>query len=69
MTSLKCVVVEALLGKTAVKGHLAAFEAGTDGAAGAGLLALVAAGAGLAVAGAFAAAEPLLAMAGAGDGS
>ena len=53
------VVVEATLRKTAVKRHLAAFETDTGAAAGAGLLALVAFAGGLAVAGAFAAAEAL----------
>jgi hypothetical protein len=44
----------------AVKGHLAAFEARADGAAGATLLALAAGAGGLAVAAAFAAADALL---------
>ena len=46
----------------AVKGHLAAFEAGADGAAGAALLALATDAGGLAVAAAFAATDALLAV-------
>ena len=60
-------VVEAALGKTAVKGHLAAFETDAGAAAGAGFLALVAFAGGLAVAGAFAAAETLDAALGTRD--
>jgi hypothetical protein len=45
-----------------VKGHLAAFEAGTDRAAGASRLALTAATGSLSVAATFAAADALLAM-------
>ena len=61
-------VIEAALGQAADEGHLAAFEAEPDAAAGAGLLAFVALAAGLAVAGAFAAAEALDAMARTGTG-
>ena len=58
---------ESRLVKTAVreftvKGHLAAFEAGTDAAAGTGRLALAAATGGLTVAAAFAATDALLAV-------
>jgi hypothetical protein len=52
-------VVEAALGKATVKGHLAAFESDAGPAAGTGLLTLVAFTSGLAMAGAFAAAEAL----------
>ena len=65
---LEAGVVEALLRQTAVKGHLATFKAGADGAATAGLLTLVALATGLAQAGALAATEALLAMLGAGIG-
>jgi len=51
----------------AVKGHLAAFETGTDAGAGAGALAFATATGGLAVAAAFAAADALLAVDGAFD--
>ena len=59
---LEAGVVEALLRQTTVKGHLATFEARTDGTAGAGLLTLVALAAGLTQAGALTATEALLAM-------
>ena len=65
---LEAGIVEALLRQTAVKGHLATFEARTDGTAGAGLLTLVALAAGLTQAGALTATEALLAMLGAGIG-
>ena len=52
-------VVEAALGDAAGQRHLAAFKANTDLAAGAGLLALVTAAAGLSVAGAGAPALPV----------
>ncbi len=65
---LEAGIVEALLGQSAMKGHLATFETGADGAAGASLLALVALAAGLTQTGAFTAPEALLAMLGAGIG-
>ena len=52
-------VVETALGQAAVKRHLAAFETDAGAAAGTGFLTLVAFAGGLAVAGAFAAAEAL----------
>src|SRR5690606_3377376 len=55
-------VAEALLGKSAMQRHLAAFKAGADALAGAGLLALVALAGSLAVTGAFAAADALAAL-------
>ena len=62
---LEAGVVKALLRQTTVKGHLATFEAGTNGATGTCLLALVALAAGLAQAGALAAPKALLTMLGA----
>ena len=38
---LERIVLEAVLGETALKGHLTAFKTGTDTAAGAGVLTLV----------------------------
>ena len=61
-------VVEAALGQAADEGHLAAFESEADRAAGAGFLAFVPLAGGLAFAGAFAVAEALGAMLGAGTG-
>ena len=61
-------VVEAALGHAADERHLAAFEAEADAAAGTGLLAFVAFARGLAVAAAFAAAEALHPVLGAGPG-
>ena len=55
-------VVETALGDASNERHLTTLETETDAAAGAGFLALVAFAAGFAVAGAFAAAEPLNAM-------
>ena len=60
-------VVETTLGYAADQGHLAAFEAGTDLAAGAGLLALVTTTTGLAVAGTVTAALTLAHLGGASD--
>ena len=60
-------LVETAVRELAVQGHLAAFEAGTNAGAGAGGLAFATPGRGLAVAAAFAAADPLLAMHGTGD--
>ena len=57
--------IEASLGNTAGEGHLAAFEADANAAAGAGLLTLVTATCGLAVAGCMAAALALGNMSGA----
>ena len=64
-------VVEAALGDTPGEGHLAAFEADADAAAAPGLLALVAAAGGLAVAGAVTPALTLgnLGAAGGGESS
>ncbi len=61
---LEAGVVKALLRKSTVKGHLATFESGANGTAGACLLAIVALAAGLAQAGALTATEALLAMLG-----
>ena len=58
-------VVEASLGDTACKGHLAAFKSDADTAAGACLLALVTAACGLAVAGCVASALAFIHMGGA----
>ena len=55
-------VLEATLGQTALQGHLAAFETGTDTAAGTGVLALVALAGGAAEAGAGATADALAAL-------
>ena len=60
-------LVEAALRELAVKRHLAALKAGTDGAAAAGRLALAAAAGGLAMAAAFAAADTLAAVDRTGD--
>jgi len=53
------VVIEALFGKTTVKGHLATFETRTNRAAGAGLLPLVSFTRSLTLTGTFTAAETL----------
>src|SRR5688572_9179783 len=56
------ILVETTVRQFAVQGHLTAFEAGTNAAAGAGRLAFAAATGGLAVAAAFAAADALFAV-------
>jgi hypothetical protein len=63
------VVVESALGQAAVKRHLAALETDACAAAGTRFLALVAFASGLAVAGAFAAAEALDPALGSGVGA
>ena len=61
-------VVEAAFRDAADEGHLAAFEADADRAAGPGGLAFAAAPAGLAVAAGFALSEPFAPVPGAGPG-
>ena len=56
-----------LTAQSGLQDKLKAFEAGADAGAGTGGLAFATAGRGLAVAAAFAAADPLLAMHGTGD--
>jgi hypothetical protein len=61
-------VIETALGNSADEGHLAAFKADANGAAGSGRLAFSAASAGFAVTAGFALAQPFAPVPGAGPG-